>query len=151
MAVRDLSPQEIQELVGLRHATTGIAFPPSGLTPYYDWLIRTLHRLAESSFGALSVVPDDATPTTVRIMPGRATINEAIRNYEGGTLELAPHNNDTALIWLASSGSEGAVARAGAIDAGWPTSPHVRLAHVQIDAGRITRIVDRRLDSVFHD
>ncbi len=151
MAVRELSPQEIQELVGLRHTTTGIAFPPSGLTPYYDWLIRTLHRLAESSFGSLSVVPDDATLTTVRVMPGRATIDEVVRTYDGGTLELASHNNDTALIWLAASGGAGAVAQAGAIDEGWPTSPHIRLAHVQIDAGRITRIVDRRLDQIFHD
>ena len=147
MTIRDLSSEEVTALVGTRHETTGVEYPPAGLQPYHDWLVRQLHHLSEGSAAALRVVRDDASDTTVRIMPGRATIAGVVLVYEGGTQDLATFNNDTALLWLKND-SGSAVIEAAASGTGWPVDPHIKLAEVAIDAGVVAAILDRRFETV---
>jgi len=148
MAIQTLSSEQIDSLVGTRHDTTGFDYPPDGLQPYYEWLVRTLHLLAESSCGSLRVAQDDAGGTTVRIAPGRAEISNIALDYTGGTIDLSSYNNDTAYLWLEDdSGS----AHIGVdTDAnGWPAGAHIKLAEVTLSAGAITTILDRRFETIF--
>lgn len=147
MSIKELTPDEIENLVGARHPTTGIEYPPNGLQPYYQWLIRALHLLAESSFGALRVWQDDATPASVFVAPGRASISDVSVEYTGGTLDLSAYNNDTANVWLYELAG---TAQIGVADdaSGWPGTAHVKLASIVIAAGEITQIIDRRIEHV---
>lgn len=148
MPSSDLSAKAIRELVGSRHTTTGIEFPPAGLQPYHDWLIQTLHRLAESSAGALRVDRSEASSTSICVAPGRASISGVALSLPETTMDLAGFNNDTALIWLADN--SGAAQLSSASDAtGWPAGAHLKLAEVTLAAGAITSILDRRFESVF--
>lgn len=147
MTIRDLSSDQITELVGTRHAVTGVEFPPAGLQPYHEWLVRQLHHLAESSAGNLRVVPDDTAQTTVRVMPGRASIGGVALVYGGGAIDLATYNNDTAYLWLEDD--SGAASIGIATDAaGWPGSAHIKLAEVTLAAGVIVEILDRRFETM---
>ncbi|HEX7009981.1 MAG TPA: hypothetical protein VF184_08365 [Phycisphaeraceae bacterium] len=148
MAVRELSAEEMEALVGTRHGVTGMEYPPQGLQPYYQWLVRTLHLLAESSAGALRVARDASSPTAVTISPGRASIQDAALSYEGGVIDLAEHNNDTVYVWLFDDGGAAAVGF-GAEGDGWPAQAHIKLAQVTLEAGAITGILDRRFETVF--
>ena len=146
----DLDPVQIQALIGTRHATTGITFPPAGLVPYHHWLIQTLHRLAEASFGALRCQPDDQDPASVGIAPGRASIGAAVLELEPTTLDLATFNNDTALVALTvDTGTSGPLVTATRGADGWPGGPHLKLAEVTLAGGQVQQVVDRRLDAVF--
>lgn len=51
MPSQDLSTQQIAALVGGVHPITGVSYPEAGLQPYYEWLIGSLHRLAEAAAG----------------------------------------------------------------------------------------------------
>jgi len=146
MTIQELSNAEIAERVGTRHTSTGIEYPPSGLQPYYQWLVRTLHLLAESSAAALRVADDDTNATTVRVMPGRATVGGVVLAYPGGMLDLAPFNNDTAYLWLEDDG--GATIEAASDQAGWPADAHIKLAEVTLAGGAITSILDRRFETI---
>jgi hypothetical protein len=148
MAFKPLTSDEIQALVGRTHAATGITFPQPGLTPYYDWLMRTLHLLAESSCAALRVGVEDGDPVTVVIAPGRASISGVALAYAGGSLDLATYNNDTALIWLFDDAGSAAIGVAPSA-AGWPGGAHLKLAQVTLVGGIITGILDRRFETVF--
>ncbi|MEE9212614.1 MAG: hypothetical protein V3U29_08175 [Phycisphaeraceae bacterium] len=149
MAIEELTTEQIAGLVGTRHGTTGFEYPPNGLQPYYEWLVRTLHLLAESSAAALRVDRDDASDTTVRIAPGRATLTGTVLVYAGGTTDLTTFNNDTAYIWLFDNGGAAAVG-VGTDAAGWPTGTHLKLAEVTLNAGQITDILDRRFETIFN-
>ncbi|MBI1335831.1 MAG: hypothetical protein GC164_02585 [Phycisphaera sp.] len=147
MAHIDLTPSEIESLVGSRDAATGIEYPPQGLVPYYPWLVRSLNRLAQSSAGVLRVERDDANDTTVRIAPGRCTLNGVALDYPGATQDLSSYNNDTAILWI----EDGAGSPSLGIDAltnGFPDSPHIRLASVTLQTGVITQITDLRFESL---
>ncbi|NJL32438.1 MAG: hypothetical protein HC898_12940 [Phycisphaerales bacterium] len=72
MGYRDMELDEIQALVGERHAVTGMEYPPQGLQPYYQWLISSLHQLAQASAGAFRVDRDADLLTSVYVAPGRA-------------------------------------------------------------------------------
>lgn len=147
MSIKELSTNQIEGLVGTRHAVTGIEYPPTGLQPYYEWLIRALHLLAESSFGALRVVAGDESDTVVWIAPGRASISGVVLDFAGLSVELSSYNNDTAYLWLYdNSGSPGI--GVGADVSGWPGGAHLKLAEVAIASGQITQIIDRRIDQV---
>jgi hypothetical protein len=148
MAVRELSAEEIEALVGTRHGVTGMEYPPQGLQPYYQWLIRTLHLLAESSAGALRVAQDASSPTAVTVAPGRASIQGVALSYEGGVIDLAGFNNDTVYVWLFDDSGAAAVGF-GAEGDGWPVQAHIKLAQVTLEAGAITGILDRRFETVF--
>ncbi len=152
MAIQELSVEEIEALVGTRHAATGIEYPPNGLQPYDHWLMRTLHLLAEQAAGpgGLRVARDDAGATTINIAPGRATIEGDALAFAGGVLDLASHNNDTAYVW-AEADDDALAVNAGADGDGWPVDPHVKLAEVALAAGAIVSILDRRWDAVFHN
>jgi len=148
MPIKELTPDQIDGLVGTRHAVAGLEYPPNGLQPYYHWLLRSLHLLAESSLGALRVAADDASDTSVIIAPGRATISGVVLDFAGQTIDLSAYNNDTAYIWLFENA--GAVGLGiGADAAGWPVTPHIKLAEITLAAGVITQTLDRRLETVF--
>lgn len=145
MHVEQLTSEQIDSLVGTRDGLTDIAYPPQGLQPYHQWLIQTLHRLAACSLGAWRVdrAPDE--PMMIAIAPGRASIDEVVVAYDGGTLDLASFNNATAHVWLAEDEGEAVV------DAGsdWPESTHLKLAEVMLSEGRIADLIDRRLEALF--
>jgi hypothetical protein len=145
MTIKELTPDQIEQRVGTRHAGTGIEYPPSGLQPYYHWLMRTLHLLAESSAAALRVARDDADATTIRVLPGRASIGGVALAYAGGTVDLAAHNNDTAYVWLEDDG--GATVKTAGAATGWPATAHIKLAEVTLAGGEITDVLDRRFET----
>ncbi|MCC6681767.1 MAG: hypothetical protein IT445_12770 [Phycisphaeraceae bacterium] len=147
MTIRDLSSDQITDLVGTRHQTTGVEFPPAGLQPYHEWLVRQLHHLAESSCGALRVMRDDESATTVRVMPGRASIDLAVLAYAGGVFDLAAFNNDTAYLWLEDDSGAASIGVATS-GSDWPGTAHLKLAEVTIAAGVVTDILDRRFESI---
>ncbi len=148
MPHRLLTTQQIQQLVGQTHGSTGLEYPPLGLQPYYEWLVQSLHLLAESSFGALRVSPaPDAMH--INVAPGRLSINGVPLPYDGQAVDLSSLDDDIAYVWLHNNGG---VATLGYADAatGWPAYAHLKLAEVTLADGAITDIVDRRLDAVFH-
>lgn len=148
MAIKDLTSTQIEALVGTRHETAGFEYPANGLQPYYQWLMSTLDQLAKSAVGTLRVDHDDASATSVRVMPGRAWVNGVVVTYDGGAFELGAFNNDTAYVWLEDGG--GAQGQIG-IDndaAGWPAGAHLRLAEVSLAAGEVTQILDRRVETM---
>ena len=143
MAIEQLSTERIEQLIGNRHQLAGFEYPENGLQPYYQWLMRTIHVLGESSAGWLQVHKDDSSDTVIRTMPGRATIDGVVYYHTGETLDLASFNNDEVYVWLCESGGEAAIA-VDSISAGWPSSAHLKLAEVSIDSGVINQIIDRR-------
>ncbi len=148
MSIQELSPDEIDALVGTRHPVTGVEYPPNGLQPYYHWLIRALHLLSESSIGAFRVAKEETSGTTVRVAPGRATLSGVVLGYPGGNIDLSGFNNDTAYVWLHNNAGSPAVGTAP--DAtGWPGTTHLKLAEVTIASGQVTQIIDRRIDHLF--
>lgn len=148
MSIQELTPDQIDGLVGTRHPSTGIEYPPNGLQPYYRWLIRALHLLAESSFGALRVAQDDSSNTTITIAPGRVTISGVVLDFPGQTSDLSAFNNDTAYVWLRDNAGSPGIGINGA-SGGWPGISHIKLAEVTITAGAISGILDRRMETVF--
>ena len=148
MAVQPLSSDQIRALVGTRHAATGIEYPPSGLQPYYEWLVQTLHLLAEASAGPFRVAEDDATPMSVRIAPGRASIAGVVLAYAGEVKDLSAYNNDTAYLWLADDAGNAKVGVASSND-GWPGQDHIKLAEVTLAGGEISGMLDRRFETIF--
>lgn len=148
MAIVELTAAQARALAGTRHAETGVLFPEEGMQPYYLWLVRTIHELASASAGALRVSPDDATPTSVRVAPGRATLQSAALAFEGSAIDLAAFNNAVAYVWLYNDSGPAAIG-VSASGGGWPTTPHVPLAEVTLTGGRVQSILDRRFDTVF--
>lgn len=148
MTVKVLSAENITQLVGTRHPTTGIEYPPDGLQPYYHWLVSTLHLLAESSAGALRVARDTDDQAGVHVAPGRASISDVALAYDGGTIDLGAYNNSTAYLWLFDDDGEAAI---GVDDEsnGWPGGDHLKLAEVTLQAGAVTHILDRRFETIF--
>lgn len=146
MTFRDLTQDEINALVGTRHAATGLEFPPVGLQPYYNWLINSLHRLADAAFADFRVVRSDDADTAVFVTPGRALIFGVTLTHEGQTIDLAPYNNNTAILWLHDQ--EG-VATLGhdTLATSWPAYPHIPLAQIELASGVITSIEDLRPQS----
>lgn len=147
MPIKELTPDEIDNLVGTRHPSTGIEYPPNGLQPYYQWIVRSLHLLAESSFAALRVSRDDTSVLSVVISPGRAGFSGVTVEYAGEVLDLSPYNNDTAYVWLYELAGNALVGVGGSAS-GWPGSAHIKLATVEIAAGAIIQIIDRRIEHV---
>lgn len=147
MTIQDLSAEQITALVGTRHAVTGVEYPPGGLQPYYEWLVRTLHHLAESSAGALRVARSSASATAVVVSPGRASIGGVALAFEGETLELATFNNSTVLVWLEDLAGAAVIGH-GASAGGWPGGLHIKLAEVTVAAGEVTAVLDRRFETI---
>lgn len=143
MAVKDLTSTEVSNLSQTRDPRGGFLYAERGRQPYYDWMVQTLSHLGFALAGWLLVRPDDSSATTVRILPGRATIDGAVRAYAGGTLSLAAQDDDTAYVYASDSGA--AITITAVADAtGWPLTPHIKLAEVTLVSGAITAIVDRR-------
>ncbi len=147
MPIKELTHDEIESLVGTRHPITGIEYPPNGLQPYYQWLVRTLHLLAEASLGALRISADDSSGTSVQVTPGRASISGVVLDHSGQLLDLSSYNNDTAYIWLFNNSGSPSIG-IGTDAAGWPGMSHLKLAEVTIVSGQISQILDRRIEQV---
>ena len=147
MPSKDLTSQQIAELVGSAHPATGVTYPESGLQPYYAWLIDAVQRLSEASAGDLRVWHDADDAASVWIAPGRCSIAGQPLSYAGGTLDLATYNNSTALVWLQDNTGSAEVAT-GNIGSGWPVGDHLKLAEVQLDSGAITQITDLRFETI---
>ena len=147
MSFEQLTSDQIEDLVGARHDTTGIEYPPIGLQPYYEWLVRTLHLLAESSCGALRVGPNESNATHVRVAPGRAFISDVVLDYAGGAVDLSAYNNGTAYLWLESDSGSATIGVDSDVN-GWPADPHIKLAEVTLAAGAVTNILDRRFETI---
>lgn len=148
MTISLLPSQQLASLVGSRHATTGVEYPQPGMQPYYDWLVQSLHLLAEASAGALRVARAADNDTSVQIMPGRASISDVPLNFVGLQLDLASYNNDAVLLWLYDNAGEPAIGHDTAAN-GWPAGAHIKLAEVTLTAGQITDILDRRFETIF--
>lgn len=147
MSIKQLTTEEIIDLVGTHHAGTKMKYPSRGLQPYYEWLLQSLHLLAESSAFPFRVARDDANDTSVFILPGRASIGSVALDYTGETIDLAAYNNGTAYLWLEDDAGSPLISSAN--DAtGWPGGAHIKLAEVTLAAGRITQIIDRRFETM---
>ena len=147
MPSKDLTSQQITTLVGETHPTTGVLYPESGLQPYYEWLVQSLYRLAEASAGDLRVWHDADDAASVWIAPGRCSIAGQPLSYAGGSLDLAPHNNATAFVWLEDDTGQASIGHADS-SSGWPVGDHLRLAEVVLDAGEVTLITDLRYETL---
>lgn len=147
MPPTDLTSPQIAELVGTSHPVTGIEYPEAGRQPYYGWLINALHRLAEASAGDLRVWQDADAAASAWVAPGRCSIAGQPLSYTGGAIGLGVYNNSTALIWVQDNAG---AAEIGVADtsAGWPVGDHLKLAEVELAAGAITQITDRRFETL---
>jgi hypothetical protein len=148
MPIQELTSDQIDSLVGTRHPSAGMEYPPNGLQPYYYWLIRALHLLAESSLCAFRVAADDSSGTSIQIAPGRATISGVVLDFLGETNDLSAFNNDTAYVWLRDTAGAPGIG-INSDSGGWPVIPHIKLAEVTIVAGVISNVIDRRSETVF--
>jgi len=146
MASQDLTQQQILDLAGTHHVATGVEFPQPGLQPYYQWLMQTIHRLAERSAGDLLVGLDDSSSTSVWISSGRASIAGVSLQFTGQSLDLGSLNNDTVAVWLEDSAGPQIEYESTAI--GWPASDHIKLAEVTVTAGAIANITDLRFETI---
>ena len=147
MPSQDLTSQQIAELVGSAHPTTGLSYPEAGLQPYYEWLIEALHRLAESSAADLRAWKDADAAASIWVAPGRCSIAGQALTYAGGRVDLGIYNNSEALVWLQDNAGAAEVATADAAS-GWPVGDHLRLATVRLDNGAITSITDHRFETI---
>ena len=147
MSSHDLTSQEIAELVGDSHPVTGVTYPEAGLQPYYEWLIRSLFRLAEASAGDLRVWHDADAAASVWIAPGRCSIAGQALSYAGGSIDLGLYNNSTAMIWVQDNAGAAEIGVAD-IGAGWPVGDHLRLAQAQLASGEDTLITDLRFETI---
>ncbi|MEM9020036.1 MAG: hypothetical protein AAGC44_05680 [Planctomycetota bacterium] len=147
MPPQDLTSHQIASLVGGTHPVTGVRYPEAGLQPYYEWLIRSLHRLADASAGDLRVWPDAEAAASVWIAPGRCSIAGQPLHYTGGSVGLGLYNNGTALIWMQNNAGS---AEVGATDSasGWPVGGHLRLAEAQLEGGSVTQLTDLRFETI---
>ncbi|MEM9251006.1 MAG: hypothetical protein AAGB29_01535 [Planctomycetota bacterium] len=148
MPTPDLNSAAIDVLVDTRDEKTGLRYPPPGLQPYHAWLVDTIYRLAAGSAMDYRVATDDASSTTVYIAPGRASIADIPLAYAGGSLELAPFNNNTALVWLIDDGGGSPQIGTGPLSDGWPGGDHIKLAEVTLVSGTIASILDRRFETI---
>jgi len=148
MPTPDLTPADVDALVDTRDLRTGLRYPPPGLQPYHRWLVDTLHRLADHSAADLRVDLDDASPTTIRVAPGRASISSTPLVHEGSTHDLAAFNNDTAYVWLENDGSDAANIAFDSDATGWPATAHLKLAEVALAGGAVTHVLDRRFETL---
>lgn len=146
MAIRTLELETAIARVGERHARTGFAYPRPGQQPYFEWLVASLELLADASAGDCRVAGDDASPTSVRVMPGRASVEGVVLAFDGAVLDLAAFDDDTALVYLEDDG--GASAKAVASATGWPATAHLKLAEVTLAAGSIVAVLDRRFETI---
>jgi hypothetical protein len=147
MPTPDLTASQVDALVETRDPRTGLRYPPAGLQPYHPWLIDALHRLAACSASDLWVALDDASPASIRVAPGRASIDGVAVAYAGGVHDLAVHNNATACVWLTAPGGTPTVSHADAAT-GWPAGTHLKLAEVTLAGGQVVGILDRRFETI---
>lgn len=146
MAIQTLTLDQAIARIGQRHGRTGFEYPRPGLQPYFEWLLASLELLAEASAGDLRVLRDDASPTSVRVMPGRASIAGVKLAFDGQVLDLAALDDQTALLWLEDNA--GAAVNFTDSTTGWPATAHIPLAEVTLTAGKVTDVTDLRFETI---
>lgn len=147
MTLQTLTLDQAIARIGQRHARTGLEYPRPGLQPYFEWLLASLELLADASAGDFRVVREDGAATSVRIMPGRASIGGVKLAFDGQVIDLAAYDEQTALLWLENSG--GAALNFTDSASGWPASAHIPLAEVTLAGGEITSVTDLRFETLF--
>ena len=147
MAIQTLTLEQAVALIDQRHPRTGFAYPRPGAQPYFEWLLASLELLAEASAGDLRVVRENGAATSVRIMPGRASIGGVKLAFDGQVLDLAAYDEQTALLWLEDSGGA-SVSHTDSVT-GWPAFAHIPLAEVTLAGGEITSVTDLRFETLF--
>lgn len=148
MSTQTLSAEQLDSLVGSHHPIVGFEYPPSGLQPYYQWLMNSLHLLAEASAGGLRVTAGDESATHVNVAPGRLTLDGQIWSFGGASVDLAAFNNDVALIALTVVSDAIVVVTNASVD-GWPSTPYLALAEITLSGGVITGLLDQRQAALF--
>jgi len=147
MAAKDRTTAQVNALENTRDSLTGLIYTQRGTNPSYEAMVNWIWHLSQASFHAGLVKLDDANDTTIRIMPGRFTINGTALSYAGEAIDLSAYNNDTAYVWAYDSASTLTIGY-GTDAAGWPTVNHVKLAEVVLSGGAITSITDRRAEHI---
>ena len=146
MPAQQLSSEQVAALIDTTDPTTGVTYPAPGTQPWYEWLVRTVHRLARCSAGDLAVYADADDPAGIFIAPGRCTIAGVVLAYPGGSVDLSLFNNATALVYLEDDGGSPLVGAATTLD-GWPAGDHLKLAEVTLADGQIAALLDRRFET----
>lgn len=120
-------------------AATGVAYIPTGRSPYYLEFRRLVQRLllAAQRANDLRVYADGDLSIGVR--PGRCRIGATAIDFAGDSA-IGVTNNAATCVWLDAAGA------VQTDTAGWPADPadHLPLAIITADAGQITQIDDRR-------
>ncbi|MEM1353382.1 MAG: hypothetical protein AAGC44_02075 [Planctomycetota bacterium] len=147
MPAKDLTPEQIVALTDTADPTTGVTYPAAGTQPWYEWLIRTVHRLAQSSAGDLAVYADEDAASSIYVAPGRCSIDGVALTYAGGALDLSLFNNATALVYVEDAGGSPSVGAATTLD-GWPAGSHLKLAEVTLAGGQVATLLDRRFETI---
>ena len=154
MAVKDQSQLQMNNAVAAadagRDALSGVKFVPQGKQPFDLEANNAFYHLGRASFGFFQVRKDDSSNTAVRVMPGRLGVGAAGLDYPGQAIELGGFNNQTVFLWLYNDAGTPRIG-SGVSTAGWPGTPHLKLAEVSIAAGTFeeTDIVDRRMELIF--
>lgn len=147
MPAQPLGSEQIAALIDTADPRTGVTYPAAGTQPWYEWLVRTVHRLAQASAGDLAVYADEDAASSVFIAPGRCSIDGVALAYPGGSVDLSLYNNATALIYLEDDGGTPAVGLATTLDS-WPVGNHLKLAEATLANGQIDAILDRRFETI---
>ena len=147
MTVKAMTQDEVNQRVGTTHLRSQVMFPPLGLQPYHAWLVEALERLSETGVGDFRVWPSVTSGTHVFVASGRASVGGVVLVGDGVDVDLAAHNNDTALVWLENQAGSAAVGVASQAS-GWPTGLHLKLAEVVLSQGEVVSVLDRRIECV---
>jgi hypothetical protein len=149
MTIKALSSTALQSLRETRLGATGVFIWSIDAADYDARMMDALHKLDLAAFGHFRVAEDDASATTIRVMPGRMVgITGTAMAYAGGAVDLAAYNNATAFVWMYDNAGAATVG-SGVSTSGWPTTPHIPLAEVVLASGVITSILDRRMEFVY--
>lgn len=148
LSIRELDEQQLEALIGERDGATGFEYAERGRQPYYRWLMNSLRLIAEASLGDFRVLVADKQTPVITVLPGRATISGHVVEHGGSEMELSSYNNSVVFVWVRVVGGE-AVVEVGVSHWGWPAQVHLKLAEVEVTAGEVVAVLDRRKEVVF--
>ncbi len=150
MAELQLTDPQAVALSGTTDASNGVAYPSANADPWLAQIYRALAQIAAVADAAnnLRVCRDDASDLTIRIRPGRCSIDAEPLDYAGGTALVT--DDDVTYVWAFDD--TGTLTIGSAIDGdGWPSTAHIKLAEVTAADGEVTAILDRRGEAMLAD
>lgn len=132
-------PDDATLLALTENAATGVAYIPTGQSPYFLEFRKLLQRLLLATERANDLRVYQDGDLTFGVRPGRCYINDTAQNFTGATGQSAGPNATTH-VWLDT---------AGALQTGTSGLPSDRLtfiplAEIVTDASAITAITDLR-------